>query len=281
MVFLPVYDYNRLRYIKRPYVTWTLIVVNVLIYFLFQSGLVFNLEEMVNRIFGFMPASILPTSGAQTDVPAIVATFPGIKLFTYQFLHGDLAHLFGNMIFLWVFGDNIEDAMGRFRYFLFYIGCGLAAGLAHFWSQSASDVPLIGASGAISGLLAAYLILFPRVKVWVLFFTRIPIKLRAYWILGLYLAFNLLMAAMNSMDNVAWWAHIGGFAAGLVLVILMRRPGVELFAKDVDTIPEVAAAAAASPPPVAPVAPGTTTAPVAPIDAPTVIVRVDRPKDQP
>lgn len=281
MVFLPVYDYNRLRYIKRPYVTWTLIVVNVLIYFLFQSGLVFNWEEVVNRIFGFMPASILPSAGAQTDIPVLIATFPGIKLFTYMFLHGDLAHLFGNMIFLWVFGDNIEDAMGRTRYFIFYIACGLAAGLAHFWSQTTSDVPLIGASGAISGLLAAYLILFPRAKVWVLFFTRIPIKLRAFWVLGLYLAFNVLMASMKSMDNVAWWAHLGGFAAGLVLVILMRRPGVELFAKDTDTIAEVAAAAAASPPPVAPVAPGTSAAPVAPIDAPTVIVRVDRPKSEP
>jgi membrane associated rhomboid family serine protease len=279
MVFLPVYDYNQLRYIKRPYVTWALLAANILIYFFFQSGLVFNWDEMVNRIFGFMPASILPNSGAATDIPLIIAQVPGIKLFTYMFLHGDLGHLFGNMLFLWVFGDNIEDAMGRFRYFVFYIACGIAAGLAHFWMQQTSQVPLIGASGAISGLLAAYIILFPRAKVWVLFFTRIPIKLRAVWVLGLYLAFNLVMVAMKSMDNVAWWAHIGGFAAGLVLVVLMRRPDVGLFKGEPDTVAAVADTASVSP--VVPVEPGTTTAPVAPIDAPTVIVRVDRPRDQP
>jgi membrane associated rhomboid family serine protease len=281
MVFLPVYDYNKLRYIKYPYVTWALIVVNVFIYVVFQSGWLFNWAEMANSLFGFMPASILPNSGAPLDVPAILANTPGIKLFTYQFLHADFGHLFFNMLFLWVFGDNIEDAMGRTRYFVFYIACGVAGGLAHFWSQTTSQVPLVGASGAISGLLAAYLILFPRVKIWTLLFTRIPIKLRAIWVLGAYLLFNVAQAAMTSMDNVAWWAHLGGFGAGAILVFLMRRPGVVLFAKDADTLPEVAAAAAGTPPPVVPVPPGTNAAPVAPIDAGTVVVRVDRPKSEP
>lgn len=279
MVFLPVYDYNQLRYIKRPYVTWALLAANILIYFFFQSGLVLNWDEFLNRNFGFMPASILANARMTADVPAFIAQVPGVKLFTYMFLHGDLAHLFGNMIFLWVFGDNVEDAMGRFRYFLFYIACGVAAGLAHFLSAQTSQVPLIGASGAISGLLAAYLILYPRAKVWVLFFTRIPIKLRAYWVLIIYLVFNIIMAYARDMDNVAWWAHIGGFAAGLVLVAMMRRPDVRLFQGEPDTVAAVADAAAVSP--VAPVEKGTTEAPVAPIDAPTVIVRVDRPKDQP
>jgi membrane associated rhomboid family serine protease len=279
MVFLPVYDYNPLRYIKRPYVTWALLASNILIYFLFQSGLVWNLDDMLNRLFGFMPASILAGAGRPADVPALIAEVPGIKLFTYMFLHGDLAHLFGNMIFLWVFGDNVEDAMGRFRYFLFYIACGVAAGLAHFLSAQTSQTPLIGASGAISGLLAAYLVLFPRAKVWVLFFTRIPIKLRAYWVLGLYIIFNVAMAYMRNMDNVAWWAHIGGFGAGLILVFMMRRPEIGLFKGEPDTVAAVAGAATVSP--VAPVERGATEAPVAAIDAPTVIVRVDRPKDQP
>jgi membrane associated rhomboid family serine protease len=278
MVFLPVYDYNQLRYIKRPYVTWALLASNILIYFLFQSGLVLNWDEVLNRTFGFMPASILSHTRAVSDIP-LIAQVPGIKLFTYMFLHGDLGHLFGNMIFLWVFGDNVEDAMGRFRYFLFYIACGVAAGLAHFLSSTTSQVPLIGASGAISGLLAAYLILFPRAKVWVLFFTRIPLKLRAYWVLGIYLIFNIVMATARGMDNVAWWAHIGGFAAGLVLVVMMRRPEVGLFKGEPDTIAAVAEAATVSP--VEPVAAGTTEAPVAQMDAPTVIVRVDRPKGEP
>lgn len=279
MVFLPVYDYNQLRYIKRPYVTWGLLAANILIYFLFQSGIVWNFDEYLNRNYGFMPASILANARMSADVPAFIAQVPGIKLFTYMFLHGDLAHLFGNMIFLWVFGDNVEDAMGRFRYFLFYIACGVAAGLAHFLSAQTSQVPLIGASGAISGLLAAYLVLFPRAKVWVLFFTRIPIKLRAYWVLIIYLLFNIVMAYARDMDNVAWWAHLGGFAAGLVLVAMMRRPDVRLFQDEPETVAAVAEAATVSP--VAPVEKGTTEAPVAPIDAPTVIVRVDRPKDQP
>jgi membrane associated rhomboid family serine protease len=278
MVFLPVYDYNQLRYIKRPYVTWALLASNILVYFLFQSGLVLNWDEFLNRNYGFMPASILANTRFVADIP-LIAQVPGIKLFTYMFLHGDLGHLFGNMIFLWVFGDNIEDAMGRFRYFLFYIACGVAAGLAHFLSATTSQVPLIGASGAISGLLAAYLILFPRAKVWVLFFTRIPIKLRAFWVLGIYLIFNIVMASARGMDNVAWWAHIGGFAAGTILVVMMRRPEVGLFKGEPDTIAAVGDAATVSP--VEPVATGTTEAPVAQMDAPTVIVRVDRPKDQP
>lgn len=140
-------------------------------------------------------------------------------------------------------------------------------------------MPLIGASGAISGLLAAYLILFPRAKVWVLFFTRIPLKLRAVWVLVIYLVFNIVMAYARDMDNVAWWAHLGGFAAGLVLVVMMRRPDVRLFQGEPDTIAAVADAATVSP--VEPVERGTTQAPVPAIDAPTVIVRVDRPKDQP
>ena len=279
MVFLPVYDYNQLRYIKRPYVTWALLAANIFIYFLFQSGVVWNFDDYLNRNYGFMPASILANARMTADVPAFIAQVPGIKLFTYMFLHGDLGHLFGNMLFLWVFGDNIEDAMGRFRYFLFYIACGVAAGLAHFLSQTTSTTPLIGASGAISGLLAAYLVLFPRAKVWVLFFTRIPIKLRAYWVLGIYLVFNIFMATARGMDNVAWWAHIGGFATGIVLVVMMRRPGVDLFKGEPDTVAAVAEAATVSA--VEPVEQGTTTAPVAQMDAPTVIVRVDRPKDQP
>ncbi|MBS4082625.1 MAG: rhomboid family intramembrane serine protease, partial [Rhizobiales bacterium] len=139
--------------------------------------------------------------------------------------------------------------------------------------------PLIGASGAISGLLAAYLVLFPRAKVWVLFFTRIPIKLRAYWVLAIYIAFNLIMAYARSVEDVAWWAHVGGFASGLVLVALMKRPGVKLFQGEPDTVAAVGDAAAVSP--VEPVEQGTTQAPVPQIDAPTVTVRVDRPKDQP
>lgn len=279
-MFLPIYDYNRLRYIKHPYVTWALIATNVFIYAVFQSGLLLNAEAVTNLLFGFMPASILPGSGAPIDVPAAFNYIPPTaKLFTYMFLHGGWWHLIGNMAFLWVFGDNIEDAMGHLRYFLFYIVCGVAGGLAHFWAQASSDVPLIGASGAVSGLIAAYLILYPRAKVWIIVLLRIPLKLRAVWVLGFWVLLNVAMVLTRTMDDTAWWAHIGGLAAGAVLVLIMRREGVGLFAKDMETVGQVADAAGA--PPVTPVSAGATTTPVAPIDAPTVVVRVDRPKSDP
>lgn len=279
-MFLPLYDHNRLRYIKRPYMTWALIAANVLIFVIFQSGLIINAEMITNLLFGFMPASILPGAGSPIDVPAIFNYIPPTaKLFTYMFLHGSWWHLIGNMAFLWVFGDNIEDAMGHLRYLFFYILCGVAGGLAHFWAQSTSDVPLIGASGAVSGLIAAYLILYPRAKVWIIVLLRVPLRLRAMWVLGFWIALNIVMVASNTMDTTAWWAHIGGLVAGAALILVMRREGVDLFAKDMETIGDVAAAAGA--PPVTPIAAGSTTTPVAPIDAPPVTVRVDRPRAEP
>src|SRR5690606_27943353 len=129
----------------------------------------------------------------------------------------------GNMLFLWVFGDNVEDAMGHGRFILFFLLCGTAAGLAHAFAVPGSDRPLVGASGAVSGVVAAYLILHPRVRLWGLFFARIPLRLRAYWAIGFWLAFQLFQALTATDDSVGWYAHIGGFAAGAVLVVMLRR----------------------------------------------------------
>ena len=153
----------------------------------------------------------------------------GYTLLTYMFLHGDILHLASNMLFLWVFGDNVEDAMGHIKYLVFYLLCGVAGGLAHACMLPASKLPLIGASGAVAGVIAAYLILHPRVLVWVLAFRFIPLRISAAWVLGVWVATQLCMVLLNQADQVAWWAHIGGMVAGAILILFMRRPGVPLF----------------------------------------------------
>jgi membrane associated rhomboid family serine protease len=141
--------------------------------------------------------------------------------FTSMFLHGGWMHLLGNGLFLWVFGNNVEDSMGRIRYLIFYLLCGLAAAAAQVFQSPASPVPMIGASGAISGVLGGYLVLYPRVPVNVLIpifiFIQI-VKLPAYLVLVIWIGMQLLNASTGMETGVAVWAHIGGFAAGLVLV---------------------------------------------------------------
>jgi membrane associated rhomboid family serine protease len=139
------------------------------------------------------------------------------------FLHGSLLHLLGNMLFLWVFGDNVEDAMGHVRFLAFFLICGAVASLIHAVVDPESIRPLIGASGAVSGVVAAYLILYPRVKVWGLFLKGIPLKVPAYGAIGFWVALQVVSAFFGGDDAVGWFAHLGGFAAGAALVVPMRR----------------------------------------------------------
>jgi membrane associated rhomboid family serine protease len=132
-----------------------------------------------------------------------------------------------------VFGDNVEDAMGHVKYLLFYLACGIFAGLLHAWIEPSSDIPLIGASGAVAGVIAAYLMLHPRVRVWVLALKAIPLRISAAFALGLWILIQVVMVLVPQMGPVAWWAHIGGLIAGAVLVLFLRRPGVPLFDKGV------------------------------------------------
>jgi membrane associated rhomboid family serine protease len=138
-------------------------------------------------------------------------------------------HLFFNMLFLWVFGDNVEDAMGHVRFLVFYFACGVFAGLFLAWMQPDSQLPLIGASGAVAGVIAAYLMLHPHVGVWVLAFKIIPLRITAGLALGIWIALQIAMVALGDVGPTAWWAHIGGLIAGAVLVLFLRRPGVPLF----------------------------------------------------
>lgn len=231
-MFVPIHDRNPLKTIPFQYVTVALIALNVGIYVLFQTGWAFDIDERT-AAFALIPLELLshgPFLAGHADVPAGAVPVPERwTLVSYMFLHGGFFHLLGNMAFLWVFGDNVEDAMGHIRFLMFYLMCGVFAGLVHSWVLPGSEIPLIGASGAVAGVIAAYLMLHPKVKIWVLALWRIPIRITAAWALGFWVALQLVSAVTSEGDNVAWWAHVGGLGAGALLTLFMRRPGVPLF----------------------------------------------------
>ena len=142
------------------------------------------------------------------------------QLFTSQFLHGSWLHLLGNMLFLWVFGNNVEDRLGRIRFLPFYLLCGAIAGISQALVAPSEHFPLIGASGAIAGVLGAYIVLYPHARVWALLFI-IPVVVPAWLMLGVWFLYQFLYAAGQSQEGggVAYWAHVGGFIAGAVLII--------------------------------------------------------------
>ena len=228
MLFIPLSDDNPLRFVRYQWVTIGIIAVNVTA-FLLQ---LFGLGLAAGSSLAVVPAELLQVRivyGSAHGPFDTIAIPEALTLITYMFLHTDVLHLTSNMMFLWVFGDNVEDAMGHGKYLLFYLVCGVAAALVHTLVLSTSRLPLMGASGAVAGTIAAYLILHPRVLVWVLAFRVIPLRVTAVWILGLWVATQLFMVLVNWGDQIAWWAHIGGVVAGGLLIPLMRRPGVALF----------------------------------------------------
>jgi membrane associated rhomboid family serine protease len=228
VVFIPLSDDNPLRSIRFQWVTVTLIAANVAA-FIWQNA---PFGQTAAASFSFIPSELLQVGifGGSAHGPDDGMDVAEVyTLLSYMFLHGDILHLASNMLFLWVFGDNVEDAMGHFRFLAFYLMCGVCGALAHAVAMPASKLPLIGASGAVAGVIAAYLMLHPRVMVWVLAFRFIPLKISAAWVLGVWVATQLLMVLLNQADQIAWWAHIGGMAAGAVLILFMRRPDVPLF----------------------------------------------------
>ena len=222
-MFVPLKDDNPLKHIKLQYVTFALIGLNVLVFALSAAGV----NESFIASFAVIPGELLgkevPGAGQSVALPE------NLTLLSYMFFHGDAMHLLGNMVFLWVFGDNVEDAMGHGRFLIFYLLCGIFAGLTHAVITPDSGIPLIGASGAVAGVISAYLMLHPRVMVWVLAFKVIPMRINAAIVLGVWIVTQIIMIALPQMDPVAWWAHIGGLIAGGVLVVPFRRPGVPLF----------------------------------------------------
>lgn len=227
MLFVPLSDDNPLRFVRYQWATVGIIAANVVVFILQLCGL----GLAVGSSLAVIPFELLQVRIVEGSAHGPFDALPvpeGLTLITYMFLHTDVVHLTSNMIFLWVFGDNVEDAMGHIKYLAFYLLCGVAAALVQTLMLPTSRLPLVGASGAVAGTIAAYLILHPRVLVWVLAFRVIPLRVTAVWILGLWIATQLFMVLLNREDQVAWWAHIGGVLAGGLLVPFMRRPGVPL-----------------------------------------------------
>ena len=219
---VPLYDDNPFTLPVRPVVTWALIAANILVYVLEISTGTGDTQDAAN-IYGLLPAAF---SGDAVDNPDALA--PVFTLVTYMFLHADAGHLFGNMIFLWVFGDDLEEVLGRGRFLAFYLMCGIAGALLFIWSDPHAQVTLIGASGAISGVVVAYVMLRPCAKVTVLV-TIIPLRIRAYWVVGAFILLQFISLGSASKSEVACWCHVGGMIAGAVLFLVMRPPGVMLF----------------------------------------------------
>jgi len=227
-VFVPIRDENPLQRIPLAYVNLGLIAANVLVFLLQDYG---GLARHAAS-FALIPADLFGAGlfgGTEFRPGEAVAVPEAYTLLTYMFMHGDILHLFSNMIFLWVFGDNIEDALGHARYLAFYILCGVIAAMVHALMMPSSRIPLIGASGAVAGVVSAYLILHPQVRVWVLVLRFIPLRLTAAWVLGAWIAMQFFMLIVPDVTPIAWWAHVGGIVAGAALVVVMRRPGVPLF----------------------------------------------------
>jgi membrane associated rhomboid family serine protease len=223
-MFVPLKDDQPLKVIRFQYVVVALIALNVLLFLI--SGPLRGDEALLVTAtgFGVVPTELLDL--ARQASPALNPIAEPLTLFTYMFLHGGWLHLIGNLAFLWVFADNIEDAFGHFGFALFYILCGIAAALAHVVMMPDSHEPLIGASGAVSGVLAAYLLLYPQARVWILLFMRIPLKIPAWIVLGGWIILQFVSLSFEQPEEqaVAWWAHIGGFAMGLIFTMVLRSP---------------------------------------------------------
>lgn len=220
----PIRDHNPSG--RRPYITYALMAVNIAVFIGYWP--IMNDPRALTEFYlnwSMIPAKIMFDGSYET-------------LISSMFLHGGLMHLAGNMLFLWVFGDNLEDEMGRLPFLAFYLACGVGAGLAQLASAPYSLVPMVGASGAIAGVMGGYLLMFPKAKVDVVviivFFIRI-LPIPAWIMLGLWFLLQLFggVSTPTASGGVAYWAHAGGFVAGVVLTLplLIRRGGTGFWAR--------------------------------------------------
>jgi membrane associated rhomboid family serine protease len=211
----PLYDVNRSR--TRSFITWMMIIVNVLVFF-WQLGRSFANEDFF--YYGAIPGEVMSGGRLYT-------------LVTSMFMHGGLVHIFGNMLYLFIFGDNVEDRFGHAKYFVIYLVFGIVAGLTHSWFSVQSggeeaSIPAVGASGAISGVLGAYVLLYPKARIVTLvflgFFVRV-IRVPSIFFLGFWFIFQFLQGLVNPFSGVAYWAHIGGFVIGFLVAIPFKISG--------------------------------------------------------
>ena len=218
---LPLYDERARKRVSQPYVTWSIVALNVAI-FIYELTLPGEAQNALVHDFGFTPAFLSGDVANSGPIPVLLTPF------TDMFVHLGWDHLLGNMLFLMIFGDNVEDALGHGRYLAFYVACSFASDLAYFLSSPHSTVAAVGASGAISGVIIAYVMIRPCAKVEVLI-VIIPVALSAYWVIGLFALSQVWNVAAHTQDGVAYWAHIGGMLAGAALLPVMRHPDVMLF----------------------------------------------------
>jgi membrane associated rhomboid family serine protease len=220
-MFIPLKDLNPSR--TYPFVNITLILANVVVFF-YELGLKVTMPPSA------FEALVLSYSEIPARIPAFLAGRVGFEVaflpvVTSMFLHADWLHIAGNMLFLWIFGDNVEDFFGHFTYFFFYLVCGIGAGLLHVLFNFHSSIPAVGASGAISGVMGAYILLYPRARILTLVFI-FPIPVSAVIFLGLWFVLQFLSGLDTlggaTSGGVAVWAHIGGFLLGMFLTTMAR-----------------------------------------------------------
>ena len=217
---IPISDDSPSR--SAPIVTWV-ILAGCIGAFLWQFSFDQSDAEAVIRNFGFTPRDFF---GRGFGDGASLA--PWLTLFTSMFLHGGLMHLGGNMLYLWIFGNNVEDALGHGRFLGFYLLCGVAAALAQAMAEPQTGIPMVGASGAISGVLGAYVLIYPRARITVIIplgFLLYPTKISSIYVVGFWFVLQLVSAAMAQPGEagVAWLAHVGGFVAGVLLTPLLSQ----------------------------------------------------------
>ena len=222
----PIKDDNPTE--SRPYVTCALICLNILIFF-YQIGLEENIRTSLILEYGFKPSQLFSNANSMNLKQSSLLT-----IFTSMFLHGGLFHLLGNMLFLWIYGNNVEDSMGHIKFLIFYLLCGLAASLLQAIVSFNSSIPMIGASGAVSGVLSAYFLLYPKARVLTLVvllifitFIRIPAGL----LIGFWFLSQIINAYFNDPNSpgVAWYAHVGGFLMGLLLIPFFKKKKFKFF----------------------------------------------------
>ena len=209
-----------------PIVTVILIITNMVIFF-YQISLGYRLERFL-MTWGLVPLKV----SYFFHVPELTVANTFLPFVTSMFLHGGWLHVIGNMWYLWIFGDNVEDRLGRFRFVIFYLTCGLGAAVVHVLFNSGSGIPVVGASGAVAGVLGAYLYCFPNARVLTLvpiFFFLTTFEIPAFFLLAFWFILQFFSGAMSiaagagNSGGVAWWAHVGGFVLGIILIRFMRR----------------------------------------------------------
>ena len=223
---IPLHDDNPTE--RTPVVTIACIAVCVLV-FIYQASLPAGPGETFIFQYGAIPALVF----GQAHLPQMGTALPAYAtLITSMFLHGGWMHLIGNMLYLWIFGNNIEDVLGHAKYVVFYLACGILAALSHALTDPSSPVPMVGASGAISGVLGAYVLMFPRARVLILIPGIGTMRVAAVVVLGMWFVMQLLSGGMSlgsKGQGVAFFAHIGGFLAGMALIGLFKRRDVLFF----------------------------------------------------